>query len=242
MKRGGRLPDDQAEVVFADVFVEQVADLTEAEQLDVLRAVQRLIEAPDGKHPLSAPLVGWNTEAVLGGHQRIVYKATAEGGVGLIEVLCLGPRAASEVYDLAVALARILDPHDMTQVWESLALLDIVAEAVGLDGWDYRPPPAPEGLIRASVAAQALDEQTARMLSKHEIEAALAAAWEHGGADADPVAAVRAALRSARGSITPPADRDILDERRAERCSAAMPRAGVACIRKAGHPGAHRAR
>jgi hypothetical protein len=113
----------------------------------VLAAVVALCSAPAGKHPLSAALAGWNTVEVLGGHRRVVFRVSAPGGVGLVEVLCLGPRADGEVCDLAAALAAsgLLDGDRVTQLWDALAVLDVVAEKVGLDGWDYAPLPAPEG-------------------------------------------------------------------------------------------------
>lgn len=125
MRRGERFPDDQAEVAFCDAFVQQLGELTESERAHVLGDVVRLCDEPAGKHPLAAPLSGWNTLEVLSGHKRVVYKATVSAGTGLIEVLCVGPRSDNEV----------------------------VAEAVGLDGWDYQPPLAPVGMVRAVVAA-----------------------------------------------------------------------------------------
>ena len=75
--------------------------------------------------------------------------------VGLIEVLCIGPRRDSEIYDMAVGIANsgLLADDEVTKLWEALALLDVAVESVGLEGWDYRPAPALEGLRRAAVAA-----------------------------------------------------------------------------------------
>src|SRR5690606_11375933 len=145
-----------------------------------------------------APLAGWNTLDVLGGHRRVVYKATVVDGTGLIEVLCLGPRSDNEVYDVAVGLrdAGLLDEDEVTDLWDALALLDVLEEDVGLDGWDYRPPPAPDGMVRAAVAAGLLDETTASALSKPELEAAMAQGW--GASGPDPAAALIAALEQAR--------------------------------------------
>lgn len=242
MRRGGRFPEDQSEVVFTDVFTEQVGQLTEADQEAVLVDVISLCDAPGGKHPLHAPLAGWNTLTVLGGHHRVVYKATVVAGTGLLEVLCLGPRSDDEVYDMAGALVRsgLLEPDEITDLWNALAVLDIVAEDVGLDGWDYRPPAAPEGMIRAAVAAGLLDEATAGALSKPELEAALEHGW--GPQGPDPRAALLAALERARGrGVPPPSDHaTVIRSRSAPRCGALMPRAGSRCIRRSGHPGPHR--
>jgi hypothetical protein len=242
VRRGGRFPDDQAEVVFTDVFTEQLGQLLEAEREAVLVHVVSLCDAPAGKHPLHAPLAGWNTLVVLGGHQRVVYKASVAGGTGLIEVLCLGPRSDHEVYDMAGALVRsgLLEPDEVASLWDALAVLDIVAEDVGLDGWDYRPPAAPEGMVRAAVAAGLLDEATAVVLSKPELEAALEHGW--GPQGADPRAALLAALERARGRTVPPPSEpgEVIRGRSAPRCGAIMPRAGSRCVRRHGHPGPHR--
>jgi len=242
VRRAGRLPDDQAEVVFTDVFTEQLGQLGESQREDALVDVVGLCDAPGGKHPLHAPLAGWNTVAVLGGRQRVVYKASVAGGTGLIEVLCLGPRSDSEVYDMAGALVAsgLLGADEITDLWDALAILDVVAEDVGLDGWDYRPPPAPDGMIRAAVAAGLLDEATAAALSKPELEAALEHGWSPEGPD--PRAALVAALELARARATIPANPGAVTRARlAPRCSALMPRAGSRCIRRRGHPGPHRA-
>ena len=241
MKRGGRLPDDQAEIAFSDVFVEQMESHTPTEQVDVLADVVGLCTDPAGKHPLSKALAGWNTLAVLSGTKRVVYRVAELDGVGLIEVLCIGPRSANEVYDIAVGLigSGALSDDEATQLWEALSLLDVVAESVGLDGWDYRPPPAPDGMIRAAVASGLLTEDVASLLSLDELEAAMAGGWSSTGAD--PIAALSAALRRARGNVTFPGDAVVYD-RAKDRCGAVMPRAQARCIRVAGHPGAHRAR
>lgn len=245
MRRGERFPDDQAEVVFADAFVDQLGSLNESERERVLADVVRLCSEPAGKHPLAAPLGGWNTLEVSNGHRRVVYKASVVDGTGLIEVLCLGPRSDNEVYDMAVGLvvAGLLEPDEITDLWDALAVLDVVAESVGLDGWDYRPPPAPEGMVRAAVAAGLIDESVAAVLSKHELEAAMADGW--GPAGPDPHAALIAALEAARhrGRLARVLDvEQVLGSRMADRCGAVMPRAGARCIRRAGHPGPHRAR
>lgn len=241
MRRTGRFPANQAEVVFSDVIVEQLEELTREEQVEVLAEIVRLCTGPGGKHPLGAPLGGWNTLDVLGGHQRVVYKASSVEDVGLLEILCIGPRSGSEVYDMAVALTRtqLLNDDEVTQLWEALGLLEVVTEEVGLEGWDYRPEQAPAGMRRAAVSAGLLDESTAAVLSKDEVEAAMAHGW--GPTGPDPARALEAALERARGS----ADfsiRKIIDMRGEERCEALMPRARSRCIRRAGHPGPHRAK
>ena len=144
MRRAERFPNNQAKVVFGDIFVEQIEVLSKDEQLDVLNAVIALCDNPGGKHPLRAPLAGWNTLAVLGSERRVVYKGSLVRRVGLVEVLCLGPRRNQEVYDMADAIATTgrLTDEEAIQMWIALALLDVVVEHVGLDGWDYRPEPA----------------------------------------------------------------------------------------------------
>lgn len=242
MRRADRFPNNQAEVVFSDIFIEQLEALSEHERLDILSAVIALCENPAGKHPLRAPLAGWNTLAVLNGERRVVYKGSLIRGVGLIEVLCLGPRRNDEVYDMANALATTgrLTDEEVTQLWVVLALLDVVVEHVGLDGWDYRPEPANTGLRRTAVRSGLLDADTAAVLSKDEVLAAMQHGW--GTKGADPVKALRAALERARGSVDPAAVSRIIAGRQHERCGVAMPRAGVRCIRRKSHPGPHRAR
>jgi hypothetical protein len=46
MRRGERFPDDQAEVVFCDAFVQQLGELTESEREHVLGDVVRLCPGP----------------------------------------------------------------------------------------------------------------------------------------------------------------------------------------------------
>lgn len=242
MRRAERFPNNQAEIVFSDIFVEQLEALSEKERLDVFGGVIALCENPVGKHPLRAPLAGWSTLAVLNGHRRVIYKGSLARGVGLIEVLCLGPRRNEEVYDMANALvvtARLTD-EEVIQLWVALALLDIVIEQVGLDGWDYRPEPANTGLRKTAVRSGLLDADTAAVLSKDEVLAAMQKGW--GAKGADPVKALRAALERARGSVDPKAVSRIIAGRQQQRCGAAMPRAAVRCIRRKNHPGPHRAK
>ncbi len=242
MTRTRRFPDDQAEIVCSDVFVEQLAEFTDHDQIEVLAAIHRLCNDPEGKHALGGTLAGWNTLDVLAQRHRVVYRASSHTGTGLIEVLCLGPRRASEVYDIAVALVHTgaLAPDEVTQLWEALSLFDIFPETIGLDGWDYRPPPAPDGMIRAAIASGVLPAGTAPLLSKDELEAALAHGWGPDG-QPDPLRALRAALQRARGRVDYPGPAIVLN-RATPRCDALMPRAGTRCIRAHGHPGAHRSR
>lgn len=245
MRHGARLPGDAAEVILSDVLVEQLVALDAAAREDILVELARLCEDPGGRHPLRAPLAGWNTVDVLGAQQRIVYRARVVDNVGLIEALCLGPRTDEEIYDTAIALrdSGILTEPELADLWESLAILDVVAEHVGLDGWDFRPGPAPEGMRRAAVAAGLLDPTTAALLSRDEIEAAMSAGWGPHGPR--PAAALVAALERARARSVP-LDADeaaaILATRAEDRCGALLPRVQRYCIRRAGHPGPHRSR
>ena len=242
MRRGDRFPDDQAEVVFSDIFVEQLeADFDESDRIDVLAAIVVLCEAPGGRHPLKKPLAGWNTLDVLWAQKRVIYKASVVEGTGLIEVLCLGPRRDSEVYDMATGVASTgrLSDDELTQLWDALAILDVATQTIGLEGWDYRPTAAPEGLRRSAVAAGVLDAATAALLSQDELLAAMEHAWDQG--QLDPALALVAALERARDSADF-GEREILSARQEDRCAAEMPRAGARCIRRQGHPGPHRAR
>ena len=243
MRRTGKLPDNQAEVVFSDLLVEQLEQLTEADQLSVLSDIVGLCEAPGGKHPLHSPLQGWNTLDVLAGQRRVVYRASTANGVGLIEAICLGPRRNSEVYDMASALvaSERLTSDEITQFWVALSLLDVVAESVGLDGWDYRPSPAPDGLQRAAVAAGLLSSEIAALLSSDEIQAAMTHGWD-GEGNPDAIAALTAALLRSRGRVpeTNSVIETVMKNRELDRCGAIMLRAQIRCIRRTGHPGPHR--
>lgn len=242
MRSGERFPADQAEVAFSDIFVEQIEDdLDGAQAEQVLADVIRLCENPAGSHPLHAPLTGWNTLEVLGRSRRVVYHARLVDGHPLIDVLCLGPRSNSEVYDVASALrdSGLLSEDSFTQIWEALQLLDVTARDVGLDEWDFLPSPAPEGMRKAAVAAGVLTEETARLLSKDELEAALEQGWDPDGTP-DPARALNAAIARHRMSNRPDVGA-ILASRREPRCDAFMPRAKQRCVRRAGHSGPHRA-
>lgn len=244
MRPGSHLPNDQAELTFSDRFTEQLEHLPEAERLNILAEVVNLCENPGGTHTLSArgkdrTLVGWNTLEVSGRERRVVYHVDEAGAS--IFILCLGPRRSSEVYDLAAALANsgALTADETTQLWDALSLFEVLAESLGLEGWDYAPRPAPEGVRRAAVAAGVLEDALASLMSHDELTAAMTHGWGPNGPD--PAAALRAALQRARGNATFDSAEWVVRRRAENRCGAVMPRAGVVCIRRAGHPGPHRA-
>lgn len=244
MRSGARFPDDAAEVGFSDVLVEQLEDLNDTDKIAVVAQIHALCAAPAGKHPLSAresrALVGWNTVEVLGATHRVVFKAQLVDGVGTILALCLGPRRGSEVYTIAAALVQsgLLSRDEVTDLWLALGILDVQAEQVGLDGWDYRPDPAPQGMRRAVVSAGLLDEDTAALLSADEVQAAMEGGWTSSGPDPD--AALAAAMRRARGGVGFDSAARIVFARADDRCGQILPRAQVPCVRRLGHPGAHR--
>jgi hypothetical protein len=241
VRRDGRLPNNQAEIVVTDILVEQLEALSEADRLHVLAELVGLCETPGGKHALRSPLAGWNTVDVLASERRVVYRAGTVRGVGLIEAICLGPRRDSEVYTMASAIVAtgLLSDEEVIQFWLALALLDVIEEQVGLDGWDFRPAAAPDGLQRAAVAAGLLTEDEAALLSIDEIQAAMTAGWDSSG-EPSPAKALRAAFERSRGRIGDIAT--IVALRKADRCAVVLPRAKVRCIRRSGHPGPHRAR
>ncbi|MEO7124022.1 MAG: hypothetical protein ABI400_13080 [Lacisediminihabitans sp.] len=244
MRPGNQFSDNQAEVVFSDVFVEQLEACTQAERLEIVATMVGLCADPGGNHTLSArnngrTLVGWNTVAVVEKTKRVVYRV--DENAASIYVLCVGPRRNDEVYDMATSLASsgLLSDDEITQLWEALSVLDVVAESVGLDGWDYRPEPAPEGQQRAAVAAGLLPARVAALLSKDEISAALEHGWGANGPD--KTKALIAALTRARGGVDFDSADWVILSREEGRCGKQMPRAGRKCIRKLGHPGPHRA-
>jgi len=246
VRPGDRFPDNQAQVVISEPFIEYLEEHLTAQQREaVLVEIVALCANPAGSHPLSNRgstdrLAGWNTVDVLDGEHRVIFASRVLDGVGLVEVLCAAPRRASAAYDLANALIAtgVLTDDEVVEIWQALTLLDIVAEKVGLDGWDYRPPAAPEGLVRAAVASGVLDEVTARLLSSDEITAAMADGWTHSGPDR--AAALRAALLRARAGVDPGDITRVLTARSADRCDVVLPRTGERCVRRAGHPGPHR--
>jgi hypothetical protein len=241
VRRNGRLPSNQADVVVSDILVEQLEALSKSDRLEALAEIVSLCDTPGGKHALRSPLAGWNTVDVLASERRVVFRAGTVDGVGLIEAICLGPRRDSEVYAMAMALVGSgrLSDDEVTQLWLALALLDVVEEHIGLDGWDFRPTAAPDGLQRAAVAAGLLSADEAALLSLDEIQAAMTAGWGSDGKPS-PAQALKAAFERSRGRAGDVAT--IVTLRMADRCAAVLPRARVACIRRAGHPGPHRAR
>ena len=244
MRAGEKLPDDQAEVVFADHCIEWLdRNLNGNDRDTVLDDIIDLCRNPYGKHPLSnrqnSRLAGFNTVESVERKLRIVYRTGAEDEVGLIEVIAIGYRRNNAVYDVASALVETgrLTEAESTQIWDALNLLDSVRERLGLESWDYAEKPAPEGLQKAAVASGLLDSETASLLSTDEVNAAMAAGWSDSGPD--PAAALDAALGRVATSTTP---ERVLRFRQDDRCGATMPIAGTPCIRRAGHPGAHRSR
>ncbi|WP_231858961.1 hypothetical protein [Mycobacterium canetti] len=247
MRGNQRLLDDQAKIVFSESFLLYLDDLTPAERESVLAEVVALCDNPIGKHPLGSRsatdrLAGLNTVQALGKKHRVVFAARAEQGVGLIEVVCAGPRTGNAVYDVANALVRSgrLTEEEATQLWDALALLEVVAEGVGIDGWDYRPRPAEAHLVRALVQLGLLPEDLARVVSRAEAEAAMRDGYDETG-QPDTYAALTAVMRAARARSDYGDATDILRRRSEERCGAEMPRARAKCIRRVGHPGPHRA-
>ena len=249
MLRGESFPEDQAYIFFNDAFVEFLEDLTEQQKIDVLAEVVVLCKNPVGSHTLSnrqgQKLAGWNTVDVLEKQYRVIFASKIDHvdgtPVGSVEVLVAGPRKAEAAYDMAAALVKSgrIKPDEMTEIWEALALLDIAAETVGLDGWDYRPLPAPDGLVKAAAAAGLLDVETASWLSIDEINTAMAEGWQADGTQ-DPVAALSAALSRARTRVEGMDLSQIMKRRKEQRCDAVLKRTGQLCIRREGHPGAHR--
>ena len=245
MRLGQGFPGGQAEIVFNDVFIEYLEELRMDERESVLVSVVALCDNPMGSHPLSNrsssdSLAGWNTLTVLHNEHRVIFSSSIVNDVGVIEILCAGPRRAGAAYDMANALIRTgrLTDEEVTEIWQALMLLEVVAEDVGLDGWDFTPPPAPDGMVRAVVASGLLPESIARALSKDELEAAMEHGWNRG--NPDPAAAMEAAIRRARLGVSEVDVTHILEQRAVERCDVLLPRAGVRCIRRAGHPGPHR--
>lgn len=245
MQVGGKFPGDQAEIVFTDVFVEYLADLDKAEQLSVVETIESLTRNPAGKYPLkNSPklenLAGVNTVETLGGEHRVIYRPRAENGVEVIEVVVGGPRRGDEVYTAAKALEASgrLTADEVTQIWDALDLLAIASDAAGLASWDYRPDPTDAGHRTTVVKAGVLPADIAAVLSKDELNEAMAAAWSDGTGIPNQEDAIEAALRRARSnSLTA---RELVASRVGPRCGWPMPRVKRPCVRREGHPGAHR--
>lgn len=246
MRGNARFPDDQAEIVFAEPFLLYLSDLTGDERESVLTTVVAICSNPAGKHPLSNrsvgdQLAGLNTVEVLERRHRVVFASRLENGVGLVEVICAGPRTGNAVYDVANSLVRsgVLTEEESTQIWDSLALLDIIAEAVGLDGWDYAPRPAEAHLVRALVKLNLLPADIAAVVSRTEADAAMRDGYD-GTGEPNQNAAMAAVLHAARGRSDYRDAGDVLRRRTDSRCAAELPRARAQCIRRFGHPGPHR--
>lgn len=247
MRKGEHLPDDQAEVVLSLDVLEWIAENTTDEQRgEVLDDIVALFAQPWGKHPLSNKdghdrLAGLNTASTLRGHARVVFRSgiSAEG-TGLIEIVAIGPRSDNRVHDAVNALVGCgrLDAAVVEQIWDLLAVFEDTAERFGLELWDYQPTPAPEGLVKTAVATGIMPQEIAQRLSKDELTAALENAWDPQTGELDPDRALRTALHRVAGSADP---ERLLAVRAEPRCNAPMPRAKKPCVRRRGHPGAHRA-
>lgn len=247
MLTGEHFSGDQAEVVISDDVTEWMIDnITDSQRDEVLDDVVALFTQPWGKHPLSNRntadhLAGFNTATTLRGDYRIVFRSTVtSAGTGLIQVVAIGRRTDSRVYDAVNALLCCghLDPSLEQQIWDLLKIFEDTAERFGLELWDYQPQPASAGLVKAAVVTGALTREVAERLSADEITAALEEAWDPDTGELDPERALKAALRRVASSSDP---EQILKVRSEPRCGAYMVRAKAPCIRRRGHPGAHRA-
>lgn len=243
MQQGSRLPEGQAEVVVCDHVIDWMLEhLTVSQREVVLDRFTTLFENPAGKHALGnragSALAGLNTLEADGTELRVVYRAGVENVVGVIEILAVGPRRGSAVYDMVTALLSSgkISEAEQTQIWDMLRLLDDEKKRLGLEDWDYREPTDPN-LVKTVVAAGLLDQDVAELLGRDELVAAMSAGWSENGAD--PQKALAAAMARVRTSAAP---ERILRLRRQQRCGAFMPKAQEHCIRVAGHKGAHRAR
>lgn len=246
MRDGEKFPADQAEVVFAEEVVDWIADnLEQSEWDDVIDDIISLFTNPAGKHTLSnrrsGKLAGLNTTATLRGDYRIVFRSSISSeGTGLIQILALGPRSENRIYDAVSALVNSgkLTDDEVESIWAMLAVYDRTAQKHGLELWDYRPPPAPEGMIKAAVVSGVLPHDVAVHLTKDEISAAMADGWNPDTGEPDPDRALVAALERVASSSTP---ERLVAQRSEPRCGAPMPIAKRPCIRVRGHAGAHRA-
>ncbi|MDN5895126.1 MAG: hypothetical protein L0H93_14030 [Nocardioides sp.] len=247
MRAGEQLPGNQAEVTFSTEAVDWIAENIEESQWDdVLDDIVALFTKPWGKHPLSHRtamdrLAGLNTTATLRGDYRIIFRAgNSASGTGLIEIVALGPRSDNRVYDAINALVASgkLSDDEVQSIWDMLTLYETTAEKHGLELWDYRPAPAPPGLVKSVVAIGALPREIAELLSADELNATAANAWDPETGEIDPVRALRAATDRVAGSSDP---ERLITLREQPRCGAPMPRAAAPCIRRRGHAGAHRA-
>ncbi|WP_293698864.1 hypothetical protein [uncultured Agrococcus sp.] len=246
MQTGEHFPHDQAEVVFSDAAVEWlVAHEDEFDTDQLLDDVADLMRRPWGKKPLAnradtPGLAGYNTAEAEHRNLRIVFRSTVSDGVGQIQIITIGKRDNNRVYEIASDLVASgkLSAEEEWQIWELLRSISLQREILGLEEWEYQPPPAPEGMVKSVVAAGILDEVTASKLSIEELNAAMAAAW-----DDDGTVNVQRALEAAFSRVARSSSPDrILRTRAEQRCDAYMPRAKEHCIRREGHPGAHRSK
>ncbi len=233
VRAGARFPDDQAEVVFSDPFVEQLADLDVDVAKDVLAKIVRLCENPSGKHPLSAGLAGLNTIEVDHKRMRCIYRATIAakpGETSLIEVLCVGMRRDNEAYEKGQQLfdAGVIDEDELNQIWDALGLLDVAAHRIGLDDWDHAPEPAEPHMVELVVQLGIADRSLAQVLSHREIDQLLRS-WH----ESDPIQATLGQI-GLDTAITPT---ELIEKRDSARCGKLMPRAKAHCIRIRGHNG-----
>jgi hypothetical protein len=242
LRPGEAFPADQAEIVFSDAALDWMAEhLTAAQVETVIDDVMSLLTAPAGKHALSnrpgQPLAGMNTTATVGRMLRIVFRSRVEAGTGLLEVVAIGPRSDDAVYDAVSALVNSgkLTDAEVAQIWDAIEVFEAAKDRLGLESWDYRPAPAPDGLIRAVVNLGLLERGVAELLSDDELQAAQVAGWQTG--TPDPAAALDAALQRVEGSSSP---ERLLTIRAESRCGAPMPRSKKKCIRRRDHAGAHR--
>ncbi|KJC63524.1 hypothetical protein [Agreia bicolorata] len=242
MQPGDRFPDDQAEVVFTDESIEWlIANVNASDREEVFDTIVGLFVSPAGKHRLSKKpatnLVGFNTVEACRRDYRIIYRAKTQKDVGTVEIITIGLRRDDEVCAEAHDLVHSgkLTPDEQTQIWDALQILGETKGRLGLEEWDYVEEAAPEGLVKAAVAADILDEEFARLLTKSELTVAMEAAWASGTLDRQ--AAMVAAMKRVASSATP---ERVFASRRDDRCGALLPLAKKTCIRKKGHAGAHR--
>lgn len=236
MRRGEQFPDGRAEIELIDDLVERLSEMPQHLIDDILIGILALCENPAGKHPLSGDLAGLNTVEADERRLRTVYRATPPSAgheTALIEIVTVGPRRDGEVYTIAAALvdSGVLDEEQATQIWDALELLDTAAEQAGLDGWDYKPPPAAPWLIDGAVNA-GFDRTEVEHLSHDELSAAMADLYETGNPD-DAVTKAMGRVNTVLTRQTAPG----LSGRADARCGKYMRRARASCIRRKDHPG-----
>lgn len=246
MRDGEKFENDQAEMVLSDGVIDWIAENIEDSELDgFFQDLSDLFVRPWGKHPLSNRnktdnLAGLNTATTLGGEHRIVFRSYIdECGTGVIRIIAIGPRKDNRVYDAINALVASgkLTEEEVRSIWEALSQHSHVTEKYGLEQWDYLPPLASPNMVKVAVTSGVLSEDVARLLSTDELNAAFENGWDLETGKPDPRRAQDAALSKAATSASP---ERILTSRSAPRCAVFMPIAKAKCIRRRGHPGAHR--